>query len=294
MTPPVSVVIRTKDEAESIGRNLEIVQAQTLEAELIVVDSGSADGTTDIVRAAGVELVEIPASAFTYGYSLNVGAERASAPVIVALSAHAFPCDEGWLERMVAAFDDPRVACACAGEGDAEGNPLTGPAVQDLDHVRRHPLWGYSNAAGGFRAELWRQRRFREDMPGVEDKEWAWHWIQRGYVTVVDPALVVDHDHSDETLRERYDRARREWVGLSMFVEVPRYGVRELAHEWWTEQSGRSSRLRARLSPSRAAELAGTYAGRRAGLRAARGAERDADRLVPIGPVGQRMPTLRG
>ena len=36
-----------------------------------------------------------------------------------------------------------------------------------------YPRWGYSNAAGAFRAELWRERHFREDLPGAEDKEWA-------------------------------------------------------------------------------------------------------------------------
>src|SRR4051812_32468976 len=110
----VSVVIRAKDEAASIGRTLDLLAAQTLapHAEVIVVDSGSTDGTVDIVRAAGVRLVEIPASSFTYGGALNTGCELAGAPLIVALSAHAFPPDERWLERMVGAFGDDTIACA--------------------------------------------------------------------------------------------------------------------------------------------------------------------------------------
>lgn len=268
MSAPVAVVIRTKDEADSIGRNLELVAGQTLDAETIVVDSGSRDGTVDIVRAAaGVELVEIPAESFTYGYSLNVGCERASAPLIVALSAHAFPRDERWLERMVAAMGDERVACAVGYGSDPGGRPLTGPLVQDLELARRYPGWGYSNAHGIFRTGLWRERRFREDMPGVEDKEWAWHWLQRGYVTVVDPALTVDHDHTDEALAERYRRARREWLGVGMYAEVPPAPLSSFVREWWSELDGRSSHLRARLSPRRLAELAGAHAGRRAASR---------------------------
>jgi rhamnosyltransferase len=293
MSAAVTVVIRAKNEAESIGRNLDLVASQTVEAERIVVDSGSTDDTVAIARDRGAKVLEIPAESFTYGYSLNVGCEQASAPLIVALSAHAFPTDDRWLERMVAAFEDERVACACGYEAGPEGEELTGPRVQDTDDVLDHPLWGYSNVAGGFRAELWRQRSFRPDMPGVEDKEWAWYWIQRGYVTIVDPALDVEHDHSDETMAERYRRAHREWVGLGMFVDVPGYSVRELVREWWTQDGGRSSMLRARLSPTRAAELAGDFIGSRAAARIARrAAAGDSERLVPRGPIGVRVPRV--
>jgi rhamnosyltransferase len=261
----VSVVIRVKDEADSIARTLTLLSEQTVAdtAQIVVVDSGSTDGTVDAVRAAGVELVEIPADAFTYGYSLNLGCEHAAAPLIVALSAHAFPTDAGWLERMVRAFDDPRVACACGHGHDPRGAPLREALVQDADHARAHVIWGYSNSAGGFRAELWREHRFREDMPGSEDKEWAWHWLQRGHVVRIDPALNTDHDHSDETLREKFDRKRRDWEGIAMFLDLPAYGPREVVREWWTEQGEWSSPLRARLSPRRAADLAGTWSGRR-------------------------------
>ena len=292
--PAASVVVRTKDEAESIGRTLSLLAAQTIapSSETIVVDSGSSDHTVAIAREAGARIVEIPAATFTYGAALNTGAAAARAELVVALSAHAFPRDEGWLERMVAPFADQRVCCVCGYEGDPEGRRLTGPRVQDAADAARYPHWGYSNVNGCFRTELWRQRPFREDMPGTEDKEWAWYWLRRGYVTIVDPALGVDHDHSDESPRERYARWRREWLGLGMFVELPPYGPRELLREWWTEQAGRRSMLRARLSPRRFGELAGTYTGRRAAAKAA--GPPDSPRLVPTGPLKDaRIPALR-
>jgi rhamnosyltransferase len=287
-----TVVVRTKDEAASIGRTLDLLAAQTAadRAEVIVVDSGSRDDTVGIARSAGVRVIEIPADSFTYGGSLNTGAAQAQGAIAIALSAHAFPTDATWLERMLATFDDHEVACACGWEGDPAGGRLHGPRVQDEDDALRHPYWGYSNSCGGFRLDLWRQRPFRDDMPGVEDKEWAWYWLRRGYVCVVDPALVVEHDHTDENVRERYDRWHREWLGLGMFVELPPYGVRHLAAEWWRGE-GRRSRLRARLSPTRLAELAGTYMGRRAAVRAAPAP--DAPRLVPTSHADSRVPALR-
>jgi rhamnosyltransferase len=263
----VSVVIRAKDEAASIGRTLDVLLAQTLsdQAEIIVVDSGSTDGTVGIVRRAGVGLIEIPPEEFTYGGALNTGCAATRGRLIVALSAHAFPPDERWLERMGAAMSGERVACACGYATAPDGGRLEGTIRQDAEHARRYPRWGYSNASGCFRAELWRQRPFRDDMPASEDREWALHWLDRGWVSVVDPALAVEHDHGGESPRSTYVRAFREWEAISYYAAAPAYRLGGLAREWWSGDPAWPSRTRARVSVRRAAKLAGKYRGLRAG-----------------------------
>jgi rhamnosyltransferase len=266
--PVVSVVIRAKNEAASIGRVIDLVREQELdggEAEVIVVDSGSTDETADIARKRGAELIEIPAESFTFGGSLNTGCEAARAPVAVALSAHAFPPDTGWLQRMIACFEDPLVACAYGCPNAPDGGDLCERVVQDEDHARRYPYWGYGNSAGGFRTDLWRERGFRADMPGTEDKEWAWYWMQRGRRVVIDPALAVDHDHSKDPVADIYRRFRREWEGYGMYLSLQPYPLRDALREWWTDRETYSSSARARLSHRRAARLAGTWVGRRRG-----------------------------
>jgi rhamnosyltransferase len=233
-----SVVIRAKDEAESIGKTIELLQRQTIESELIVVDSGSTDGTPDIARERGAKLIQIPAASFTFGGSLNTGTEAAGAPVVVALSAHAFPKHERWLEAMVDAFDHPKVACAVGGERDPDGGKIDGRLEQDAELARRHPWSGYSNAAGAFRRELWEQYRFRPDMPGTEDKEWAWHWLQHGYVCVIAPELKVEHDHTKDPLRETWIRARREWTGYGMYMDLEPYPLRDALRDWRANAHG--------------------------------------------------------
>jgi rhamnosyltransferase len=266
----VSVIIRAKDEAASIGRVIELVQSQELEGggvELIVVDSGSSDGTSDIARSLGASVIDIPPQSFTFGGSLNTGCAAATAPILVALSAHAFPPDSRWLARMLEAFDQPVVACAYGCPNAPDGGALTERVVQDEALARRYPYWGYGNPAGGFRAELWRQRPFRADMPGTEDKEWAWFWLTRGMRAVIDPALTVDHDHSKDSAVEIFRRFRREWQGYGMYLDLPRDALGDLLREWWTERDGYSSIARARLSHRRAARLAGSWVGRRTARR---------------------------
>lgn len=263
----VSIVIRAKDEEASIGQALDLLAAQSDPPdEVVVVDSGSRDGTARIAQTAGATLVQIPADSFSFGGALNVGCENASGELIVALSAHAFPRDPEWLTNLVKPFADERVACVCGQRHAPSGEPLTGPLSQDASLARCQFTIGYSNAAGAFRAELWRQRGFREDMPATEDKEWALYWLDRGYLSILDPHLDVDHDHSKDSLRDQYRRARREWQGYAIMLGgLPPHSIRDLISEWWTDQRTYRSLARARLSHRRAARLLGAYVGRQRG-----------------------------
>jgi hypothetical protein len=244
-----SVVIRAKDEATAIGRTLRLLADQTVEHEVVLVDSGSTDRTVEIARDAGVRVIAI--TNFTFGGALNTGTAATSAPVVVSLSAHAW-------------FEDDSVACVFGETRSLSGTPLERAVRQDAAMLRAAPQWGYSNGAGAFRRSLWELRPFREDMPGTEDREWSlWAMQAHGAVCVLDPALAVEHDHSRDSLRECFVRWEREARGYAMFLDLPPYGLRDLAGEWWGDQGWHRSRARARLDPRRAARLLGKYRGRR-------------------------------
>ncbi len=268
------MIVRVRDEAPALRRCLELVRAQSVAAELIVVDNASGDGSASVAAAAGARVVSISRSEFSFGRALNRGAAVAGGPVLVALSAHAFVRDPHWLERLLAWFQDPTVACACGERFRPDGTVLLGPARIGRAEVERLPDWGFSNAAGGFRADLWRRRGFREDLPACEDKEWG-RWVAReaGGITVLDPALVVDHDHTHDPVGEIYRRARREAAGYRGFLDPEQVpgpaSPAELLSGWWSDTRFYTSSWRARLSHRRAAALLGAYAGRRGGAQAA-------------------------
>ena len=262
----VSVIVRARDEERGLERCLTLVRAQKgLQGpvQLVLVDGGSVDATKAVARSHGAVVLDAGERPYSFGVALNQGAEAATGETLVALSAHAFPRDEGWLARLCAPFADSSVACACGDGYGPDGEFLLGPRRQDEATARRRPEWGYSNAAGAFRASLWRQRPFRADLPACEDKEWALHWLECGYACVVDPSLLVDHDHTHDPLPSIYTRARREARAYAMFMDRPRYGPRELLVQWWSDLRFYDSAFRARCSPRRAARLLGAYAGRR-------------------------------
>jgi len=115
------------------------------------------------------------------------------------------------------------------------------------------------------------QRPFREDMPFTEDKEWALHWLRAGGTVVVGPDLAVHHDHSKDPALETFRRARSEWIGLGMYVDLAPHTARDALRLWWSDQKTYRSRSRARLSHRRAARLLGRWAGQRGPGRQARG-----------------------
>jgi rhamnosyltransferase len=259
--PKTTVIVRTRDAEDTIGGCLKLLAGQNVEPETIVVDSGSRDQTRSIAAGLGARVIELPASEFTFGRALNVGAAAASGELLAAVSADAFVPDPGWLGRLSAWFADEQVACASGDRWSYDASPLRRPVRQDAALAQRFPRWGYSNAAGGFRASLWRRRPFREDLPGCEDQEWARYWLGEGRVCVIDPGLVVDHDHTHDPLARIYRRARREAEGFAMFLGD---GVESgLLKEWWADDPYYASRARALLSHRRAARLLGTSAGRR-------------------------------
>jgi glycosyltransferase involved in cell wall biosynthesis len=265
----ISVIVRVRDEADALNLCLELIGAQTgagAGAEVIVVDNGSVDGSGAVARRHGAEVVSISPERFSYGAALNLGASLAHGSVRVALSAHAFVRASDWLERISAPFSDPTVACVCGERYWPDGSLLRRPVRYDARLARGYPRWGYSNAAGAFRAQLWEQRPFREDLPAAEDREWGRHWaLTAGLVSLLDPGLLVEHDHTHDPPAAIFSRARREAAGLAAFLPEADLGrPRPLLAEWFSDTRFYDSAWRARASPRRAARLLGERVGRRA------------------------------
>ena len=261
----VSVIIRARDEAPALACCLDALHAQSgLSAlEVVYVDAGSNDHSAELAAARGARVIGL--DSFSFGNALNRGAAQATHSTVIALSAHAVLPGPGWLAHAVSLLEaDPQLACASGDAYGPDGEPLSAPIRQDARLARRRPEWGYANGAGAFRADRWRERPFREDLPGCEDKEWALHWLDRGYGCLIDPALAVTHDHTHDPLRAIYQRARREAEGYAAFIDRGPQTPRQLAQSWWTDLRFYDSAARARLSPRRAARLLGDHAGRRA------------------------------
>jgi glycosyltransferase involved in cell wall biosynthesis len=271
--PRASVIVRAMDKERTIGRALESLRRQTVEPEIIVVDSGSRDRTLEIARRYTDRLIEISPEEFTYGLALNLGAAEARAPVHFALSSHCWAPSDDWIELSLRHFERPDVGGATGYSGPVPDAPgAAGVFYQDAAHFRRHPLWGFSNHGSCWRADVWREFPFNEELPAAEDKEWAARILNAGMVLAFDPAIDVSTDHRFATSVPAYfRRQRRDYGAVAMFARLPPYSLREALTEWWNvTPDGKRSRLRMRLSPWRLVDLAARYAALASASRRAR------------------------
>jgi rhamnosyltransferase len=271
VAPPASIIVRCRDERATLERTLRTLHAQTVRPEIIVVDSGSVDGSLELAQREADRVIRIAPEEFTYGRALNVGARAAAAPVHFALSSHCFAPPE-WVERSLAHYERADVAGANGIQTFADGSPVTSPFFQEAAHARSNPWWGFSNHASSWRAEAWRRFPFDEELDYAEDREWALRVTAGGWTLVYDPALWVDMSHSWSGWRNLYTRRRRAARAVAAFSGAPPYGLRDLARDWWADiPSDRHSPAAHRfLNMGRMAGLAGHYVGRREAVAARR------------------------
>lgn len=230
----VSVVVRAKDKVDSIGRTFERLRDQSLRPEIVVVDSGSTDGTLELARRFADRVIEIDPASFTYGGALNTGAEAASGEVVGAVSAHSYPHSRTWVEDSAALYARNDVAGTNSGKRTPSGADIVDVYHQTPRDAVEHPLWGFSNHGSTWRASVWQEHRFREDLPASEDKEWSWRVLAAGWTIAYSPRLSVSANHRrDAGLRPLAQRIVKEnGAMLGLGAIRPRPG-REAFDAWW-------------------------------------------------------------
>jgi rSAM/selenodomain-associated transferase 2 len=101
----ISVIIPTLNEAENILTTIESVRLQDREAEIIVADGGSVDGTPEIARSYA-QVVDAPRGRAT---QMNAGARLAMGDVLLFLHGDSRVAP-GALAQLRQTMDNPRVA----------------------------------------------------------------------------------------------------------------------------------------------------------------------------------------
>jgi glycosyltransferase involved in cell wall biosynthesis len=224
-----SVVIPVLDGARYLA---EVLAALPGEAEVLVIDSGSRDGSLEIARAAGVEVLEIPRAEFGHGRTRNLGVERTTGEFICFLTQDATPLP-GWLDAYAEAF------AVAPDIGAAFGPHLPRPdtpamiARELTDFFAGFPPGALgpddpmflSNVNACYRRACWEQVRF-DDLPYAEDQAFARAMHEHGWRRAYVPGAAVlhAHDYSPLGFMRRYFDEYRGLHATSGHVE--RIGVR--------------------------------------------------------------------
>ena len=206
--PKVSVIIRAKNEERYLGETLAAIYGQRYrDFEVVLVDSGSTDRTTEIGSQHGAKIVAMDPKEFTYGRALNLGVSRSEGQLLISLSAHATPETDEWLGSLVAGFSYPTVAGVYGRHiprsnvsfFELLGMHLSG--VTNRDPRLQSGSARFSNTNGAFRRSLWETSPFDERLPGAEDIEWARRMQRLGYAILFEPRAAVYHSHGESLPR---------------------------------------------------------------------------------------------
>jgi glycosyltransferase involved in cell wall biosynthesis len=217
----VCVVIATKNRKESLRRAITSVVMQKTPVELLVIDDGSTDGTSDMVAAefSQVRLERTPAS-LGYIAQRNRAAQMSSADVIISIDDDATFSSPWIVEQTISAFGHPRVAAVAIpymephkGKRIFQNAPDGRIWVTDMFRgtayaVRREIFMG----VGGYREHLVHQG---------EELDFCTRLLDRGFVVRLGSGDYVVHDEMPERDWTRMDFYGRRNDILFVWNNVP-------------------------------------------------------------------------
>jgi len=198
----ISLIIRTKNEEKWIGRCLESVFSQKVDAEIevVLVDNNSTDHTIEVAKRYPVNQF-INIDNFLPGKALNDGIRASTGDYIVCISAHCIPEKNTWLEKMLSNFEgDEKIAGVY---GRQLPLSFTDPInkrdlliVFGLDKKVQKKDYFFHNANSMIPRSVWKKFPFDEEVTNIEDRVWGKQVIEEaGYKIVYEPEAAVYHHH---------------------------------------------------------------------------------------------------
>ncbi len=230
--PYVSILLRTYNEEQWIGRCLDAILSQEVHDaarafEIIIIDSQSTDRTLETAltfhrKRFPLKVIRIPKREFSFGMALNIGCKAAQGTIIVSLSAHAIPSDPFWLKNLIKPLEDKRIA-------GVYGREIPGLTCNPIEARRIYGTFGplpkyqirdcfFCNSNSAFKKQIWEMLRFNELLTSTEDHDWAGRVQKRGYKIFYQPSAVVIHSHNF-TILQTYHRIKNNVLNKLKFIE---------------------------------------------------------------------------
>jgi rhamnosyltransferase len=243
-TVRASAVIPVKDGSRYLPAVLEALRRQDVAGglEIVVLDSGSSDGSVEIARRGGARVLPVAPSAFDHGETRNLGAREAAGSTVLFLSQDAVPVGSDFARRLVSALEqEPRLAGAFARQVPRDdADPLTrrdlaswvaggaeartvfvddAAAFRARPPLERYHLSAFDDVASAIRKEVLLAHPFRSTRFG-EDLEWGQRVLDAGYGLAYVPEAVAVHSHE----RTAVGLLRRNYLGHRLLHRL--FGLR--------------------------------------------------------------------
>jgi rhamnosyltransferase len=207
----VSAIVPTLDGAATLPALLAALERERAAGhglvELVAIDSGSRDGSLELLAAAGAKVLGLGGARFGHGSARNRAARAASGDVLLFLTQDVEPVGDAWLPPLLEALADPAVAGVFGRQLPRGASPEEAflARVNYAGRPRRitaAALGGgfgpgatlFSNAFGAVRRAVWEAVPF-PDLVMSEDQAWAMAALRAGHEIVYEPRSEAYHGH---------------------------------------------------------------------------------------------------
>lgn len=199
----VDVIVPAYERPDLLDACLTSLRAATPNARIIVVDDASNDpAVSEVAGGRGAILVRHPVNRGPAA-ARNSGLRESTSSIVAFVDADC-AATPGWLQPLLAHFDDPRVGAVAPriSARSASGGLLSRyeDARSALDMGRRPELVTYGAPLGFLPSAALLVRRsalgdkaFEEEMRVGEDVDLIWRLVDEGWLVRYEPASIVTH-----------------------------------------------------------------------------------------------------
>jgi glycosyltransferase involved in cell wall biosynthesis len=222
--PRASILIVTKDRRETLRRSVHSALLQTAPLEVIIIDDGSTDGTSGMIRAE-FPTVRLESRSHSRGYIVrrNEGARLAMSQFIFSLDDDAVFSSPRIVEQTVAEFDHPRVSAVAIPCIDVRTNQMFRQGMGMPDETEFFVVDSFIGTAHAVRRDVFlKLGGYREHLLHQgEEGDYCLRMLAAGYVTRVGRADPIFHYESPDRSSERMDFYGRRNDILFTWQNVP-------------------------------------------------------------------------
>jgi len=202
MAPIVTVALPVLDGGPLLGEVLAAVRGQEVERpmELLVIDSGSSDGSPALARRHGARVVEIPRAEFGHGRTRNRLMELSEGDHVAFLTQDATPAHPRWLAALLDGFGADVALVFGPQRPRPDASPMVRRELIELfDRIEGDGAF-FSSANGAVARWAWERVPFRDVAYG-EDHALAADMRAAGLAKAYAPDAEVIHSHDLPPLR---------------------------------------------------------------------------------------------
>lgn len=196
--PRATLVITTKNRREELRRALASALDQTADIEVLVIDDGSTDGTSEMI-AREFPAVRLERSEISLGLiaQRNRGAQLARAPIVISMDDDAAFVSRRTVEQTLDDFDHPRIGAVAIPFIDVRDSTERGTTVRQVapEPGGRYVVSSYIGTAHAVRRDLFLALSGYRTMLGqmCEEPDYCLRLLDAGYVTRLGRADSIRH-----------------------------------------------------------------------------------------------------